>query len=160
MARDQDDAYDIYLLRLSGVPIFAGCTGSDYCTEHMNNHELQSAFLSAIYSFSKGISAGNPLRSVVFQTMQINIKVDEPNDLMIAVVHSKEVEPDKIREQIDAAHKLFLEKYKRKMDSSVPLNEEQLFRQFEKDLRDRKIVHKTSVQILKDRLASAFSRKK
>ena len=156
MAGDEEDAYDIYLLRLSGVPIFAGCTGSDYCTEHMNNHELHSAFLSAIYSFSKEVSVGNPLKSIVFDTIQINIKVDEPNDLMIAVVHPRGVEPDKIRQQIDAAHDLFLEKYKKKMESGDPL--------------DRKIIHKTflrsvledvakPMQMLRDRLATAFGRK-
>jgi hypothetical protein len=170
MAGDQDDAYDIYILRLSGVPIFAGCTGSDYCTEHTENHETHSAFLSAIYSFSKALSARNPLKSIILDTIQINIKVDELNDLMIALVHPKEVKLEKIRQQMDAAHDLFLEKYKKRIEKDDSFNDEQIFREFEKDLKDRKIIHKTFVrsvlddvakpmQMLKDRLAAAFGRK-
>jgi hypothetical protein len=89
------------------------------------------------------VSAGNPLKSIVLDTIQVNIKVDEPNDLMIAVVHPKGVKLDRIKRQIDAAHDLFLEKYKNKMDSGHPLDEERLFKQFEKDLRERNIVHRT-----------------
>jgi hypothetical protein len=169
MGGDQDDAYDIYVLRLSGVPIFAGCTGSDYCTEHVKNHETHSAFLSAIYSFSKGLSADNRLKSIVFDTIQINMRVDERNDLMIVLVHPKEVAPEKIRQQIEAAHDLFLEKYKRRFERDASLSGEQIFKKFEKDLRERNILQRkfarsvldeiaTPMQTVRSRLAAAFKR--
>jgi hypothetical protein len=169
MTGDEDDAYDIYLLRLSGVPIFAGCTGSDYCTEHINNHEMHGAFLSAIYTFSKGVSTGTTLKSIVLDTIQINIKVDEPNDLMIALVHPKEVDAGKIRLQMEAAHDLFLRKYKTRFEQGDSINEEQVFREFERDLREEKIIHKSflrsvlgdvakPMQMLKNKLTAVFRR--
>ena len=45
--------YDIFILKGSGLPLLAGCTGSEYCMMHADNHELQAGFLTALFSFSK-----------------------------------------------------------------------------------------------------------
>ena len=61
-----ESIYDIYIVETSGIPIFAGCTATDYCKLHMDQHELQSGFLATMYNFSKETFKGSTFANYLF----------------------------------------------------------------------------------------------
>ena len=63
-------AYDVYVLKTSGVPLVSGCTGSKYCMEHAGQHELQSGFLAALNSFSQEAFDNENIRVLEMENIQ------------------------------------------------------------------------------------------
>ncbi len=161
MAIPKDCVYDLYVLNMSGLPIFAGCTGSEYCKNHLDQHELHSCFFSAIYAFSKESFKETVLRTISFDKLQINFLVDEPNDVQVIFVHPQSAKRAKVIKHLKIAHDLYLQKYK----ARLPPNEvnEALFTEFKKDLMANKIIPTidiiatSSMQALKDKLLSLWN---
>ena len=132
MSKDYD-LYDLYVLKSYGIPIFAGCTGSDYCKGHHKQHELHVGFFSAIYSFSKESFVDTTIHSIIFDKIQINFEIDEETNIIIIFEHPCFVETDLIRNYLTKAMNIFLENYIEQLTDGVIRND--LFKQYQQDLQ-------------------------
>ena len=130
---------DIFLLYTSGIPIFAGCTGSEYCMNHYESHELHAGFFSAIYNFSRETGIGSNLQSIIFDDIQLNFKIDELEKVMLVFVHMKTAKLRIIQKQLDYALGIFLKKYKPILRKHYI--ERELFVEFMNDLKEKGIVN-------------------
>ena len=128
--------YDIYILKTSGIPLFAGCTATDYCMRHMDQHELQSGFLAAIHSFSKETFTEENLRQILYNDIKISFKSND--EIIMAFVHPIDYKNKKIEKDLEKAWKRFHEKYRDSINES--LIEEKFFDDFREDLRDLGII--------------------
>ncbi len=133
-----DIIYDILLIRTNGLPIFAGCTGSDYCMMHMEQHELQSGLIAALYSFSKEAFNDNTMEAVLFDKIELNFEVDEDRGLILAFIHPPGIDMDHIKEQLKQGMDIFIKHYNDRIKEYII--EEELFEQYAKDLRKLKII--------------------
>lgn len=140
-------AYDIYVIKLSGVPIFAGCTGSDYCQAHDDKHILHSGLFTTFYFFANQSFEGSMIKTILFDDLQINFLVDEANKVMIAVNHPISVENIHIRKQLEYAHKTLIEKYHYLIESETSPNEYD-FDSYKQDLVEIGLVPENLISIL------------
>jgi hypothetical protein len=108
MENYDNSAYDIYLLQSSGLPLLAGCTGSDYCKKHGDQHDLHTGFISALNSFSQEVFTDTP-KTILYDQIQINIK--SMFDITIVTVHPIKVKTSEINNQLDFILSKFHEKY-------------------------------------------------
>jgi len=98
--------------------------------EHMDQHELQCGFLSAIHSFSKEIFTGSDLKKLEYDDIKLSFKSD--HKIIMAFVHSVKMGDKNIQKDITKAWDKFKEKYDDKVDSIYI--EEHLFDDFRDDL--------------------------
>ena len=113
------EAYDVYLFKTSGLPLLAGCTGSDYCMNHLPNHELHTAFMAALQSFSRESFSDNTVQTVMMQDFQLNMIMNPNNDLIFGAVHSSSLDTNKIRELIKKGSDLFTKKYEKQLVNDI-----------------------------------------
>ena len=82
-----ESIYDIYVVEKSGIPLFAGCTASDYCKLHMDQHELQSGFLAAMYNFSKETFKDSTLRTINLDDITISMRSESEEGIILVFIH-------------------------------------------------------------------------
>ena len=132
----QNQLYDIYILRTTGLPILAGCTTSEYCKTHMKQHELQSGFLSAIHAFSRETFTDSQLYQMRYDDIQLSFKIDDR--VILAMVHSIQSQNSIILNQLNQTWALFHDKYGQYIDSlGVP---EKLFEDIRHDLEETGVI--------------------
>lgn len=131
--------YDVYLLHTTGVPIFAGCSGSDYCKAHPGQHELHSGFFSAMHAFSRESFQDNRLDALFFDKLQVNFKIDVEHDLMLVFVHPRSEKNKAVKNQMDVALKLFVAEYSDAVSTTGQVMEERL-EEYKQALRKRGIL--------------------
>ena len=102
------DIYDMYLLDNGGIPLFAGCTASDYCLEHMEQHPLHTGFMAAISSFGKEVFAGFPKR-LDFGHLKVTFKNE--GDYSVVFVNPPEEDDELISEKMSVISKHFKEHF-------------------------------------------------
>ena len=132
------DLYDIYIIRTYGVPIFTGCTRSDYCQHHPEQHELHAGFFSAMHSFAKNSFNENKMNSIFFDKIQVNIKTDEEQQVMIIFIHPIGVSKKIIDEYLEETATLFTTKYYPRIEEGKV--QQDLFEEFKTDLKARGII--------------------
>ncbi len=118
MGKTELQAYDIYLIRTSGIPLFAGCTQSDYCMTHMQQHELQAGFLAAINAFSKEAFEDEKIHTIYMDNIQINFIVDEKDGLIFAVLHDINADTEFIKRRLKDAYEIFVSRFPEAKDES------------------------------------------
>lgn len=118
MTKEQLQAYDIYLIRTSGIPLFAGCTQSDYCMTHMQQHELQAGFLAAINAFSKEAFEDEKIHTIYMDNIQINFIVNENDGLIFAVLHDINADTEFIKRRLKDAYDIFTARFPEAKDES------------------------------------------
>jgi hypothetical protein len=133
-----DYAYDIYVIKTSGVPIFAGCTMTEYCQAHNDEHMMHSGLFMAIYALSKESFIDSTIRTIMFDKVQINFKFNIQKKFFIALIHSSKVESTSIITQLNHVHKVFTEKYSGWLDKAE--SPTRLFEQFKSELKEYGIV--------------------
>ncbi len=138
MNETETELYDLYVIKSSGIPLFAGCTQSDYCKLHMDQHELQAGFIAALYSFSKETFTTSRLKTILYDDIQLNFKVDEDKGLIFVFVHPVDADRAKITQLLEKAHHRFIERYRDVLSDDL-VNDE-LFRSFLQDLREIGVV--------------------
>ncbi len=131
-AQKSSSVYDIYVIKTSGVPLFAGCTGSDYCKLHLDQHELQSGFIAAIYSFSREVFKTSDIKTILYEDIQLNFKTDEEHGLIFVFVHPISAPQETIKMQLEAAYRRFVERYRDYLAEDII--DEEIFESFQKDL--------------------------
>ncbi|MFW9903535.1 MAG: hypothetical protein ACFFFH_04320 [Candidatus Thorarchaeota archaeon] len=132
-------ADDVFILQTSGVPLFAKCYGGDYCKLHPD-HALQSGFLAAMYSFAEESFGQDELKSVVFNDIRLDFKIDKIKEIIM--VFANPLGTKNVEDQLGQAMKVFLEKYGSKIGLII---KEDTFREFESDLLDLNIVRNPSM---------------
>ncbi len=135
--------YDIYVLKTSGIPIFAGCTGTSYCQGHRDQHELHAGFFSALYMFSKENHIGSGLDSILFKDIQINFKIDEDADIILALVHPRGVDERTAHKHVDTAFDILMKRYIQKIDIHTP--NPSFFSSYRRDLFDAGITSRENL---------------
>ncbi|MHA2502541.1 MAG: hypothetical protein ACXAE3_06720 [Candidatus Kariarchaeaceae archaeon] len=125
--------YDIYVIKTSGIPLFAGCTGSEYCQSNMSGHELVSGYFSALHAFSEEAYQDQELQTMLFGEIAINFWIDREHELIFIFVHNRHAETPDIRKHLELGHSIFLERYGHHLDDDlVKLS---LFEDFQQHLR-------------------------
>ncbi|MHA2099695.1 MAG: hypothetical protein ACW99A_13545 [Candidatus Kariarchaeaceae archaeon] len=105
--------YDMYVFDNSGIPIFAGCTTSDYCMQHAEQHPLHTGFMAAMQSFGKEVFSGN-LQQLKFPNVKLNFK--NMGDFTLVMVNPDSVDDDLIQDKLVQASNLFKEKYENRVE--------------------------------------------
>ncbi|RMG30416.1 MAG: hypothetical protein D6732_16310 [Methanobacteriota archaeon] len=118
MGKKEIQAYDIYLIRTSGIPLFAGCTQSDYCMSHLQQHELQAGFLAAINAFSKEAFEDEKIHTIYMDNIQINFIVNEEDGLIFAVLHDINADTDFIKRRLKDAYDIFISRFPEAKDEN------------------------------------------
>ena len=132
-------ADDVFVLQTSGIPLFARCFGGDFCKLHPE-HALQTGFLAAMYSFSQESFGQTDLKSVVFNDIRLDFKIDKEKEVIM--VFANPIGTEKIDDQLNQSMKLFLEKYGSKIGLII---KEDTFEGFEEDLLKLNVVNKQSM---------------
>ncbi|MCY3414333.1 MAG: hypothetical protein INQ03_21990 [Candidatus Heimdallarchaeota archaeon] len=130
-------AYDLILMKSSGIPIYAGCTGSDYCMKHLGQHQLQTAFLSALYSFSQEAFDEEVLTKIDFSNIQLNFEIEHSKQLLFVGFHPKEVDSKQIQKLLQEALVRFNKRFPGEISDIVQPDD---FLEFSKDLRELGLV--------------------
>ena len=130
--------YDIYLVEKSGLPIFAGCTATDYCKLHMDQHELQSGFLAAMYSFSKETFKNSSLRTIGFDNIKISMKVDDDRGIILVFIHPVRVNPKIMDAKLTKALDVFMTIYYPGLEPNII--DSSMFESYKEELRELKII--------------------
>lgn len=124
-------ADDVLVLKTSGVPLYAKCYGGKTCKAHPD-HALQSGFLAALFSYSKETFSKQGIKSVLFEDFKLDFKIDETKDLLMVFTNVIDEDEKKIKEQLESAYNVFLNKYESKLDDLV--FDTNLFLDFDQDL--------------------------
>ncbi|MHA2247483.1 MAG: hypothetical protein ACXADY_21220 [Candidatus Hodarchaeales archaeon] len=128
-------ADDVFILQTSGVPLFAKCYGGNYCKLHPD-HALQTGFLAAMYSFAEESFGQDELKSVIFNDIRLDFKIDKEKEIIM--VFANPLGTEKVEERLKQAMKVFLEKFGSEIGIII---KEDTFQEFESDLLDLDIVH-------------------
>lgn len=134
-------AYDIYIFQSNGLPILAGCSGSDYCKSHYDQHELHSGFIAALNSFSKEVFTDTP-RTILYKDIQINMKIE--NELTIMTVHPVEIQNDLIQIQLNDIFSKFKEKYGVEFEHFIDVD---IFEDFQSEVDKMGLINTQMVNI-------------
>jgi len=132
-------ADDVFVLKTSGIPLYAQCFGGDYCKLHPD-HALQSGFLAAMYSFSQESFGQTDLKSVVFNDIRLDFKIDRQKEVIM--VFASPLGTENVESELNQAMGIFLEKYG--ADLGLVIKEDS-FQDFEKDLLELNIVNKLAM---------------
>ncbi len=136
--------YDMYLLDNGGIPLFAGCTTSDYCMQHQEQHPLHTGFIAAIQSFSVEVFAGRP-EKLNFGHLKLTFKNE--GTFTIVFVNPEDADDDLIREKMDKISALFKEKYEKNMQSFYVTDEQT--QNFERDMKILGLIPKDRIKSTK-----------
>ncbi|MHA2029032.1 MAG: hypothetical protein ACXAC2_08555 [Candidatus Kariarchaeaceae archaeon] len=136
--------YDMYVIDDSGIPIFAGCTTSDYCMQHSDQHPLHTGFITAIQSFGKEVFSGD-LQNLRFPNVKINLKT--VGNYSFVFVNPETSDEDLIQNKLDQVAKVFKEKYEKNVKSFYQSDEQ--FRNFNEDMYKLGLVPKDRLQSTK-----------
>lgn len=139
MGRKNTLVYDFYLMNLSGLSIFSGCTGTEYCRAHQGQHELHTGFFSAMHSFSQEAFQESLMQSMEMGNVQLNFKIDLIRNLMLILVSPINIKKKNIRKQLDRMMELYLNSYAEKIEENV-MNED-LFKQMMLEMKEYGIIH-------------------
>lgn len=123
---EKSNLYDFYVIRLNGLPIFAGCSGTEYCEKRVSQHQLHAGFFSALYAFANEAFQDVRLETIYFDKIQMNLLISEPDNIMIIFVHHRSKSLQKIRELLNHTWDIFKQNY-------IPELKEN---QFQKDLHE------------------------
>jgi hypothetical protein len=132
------ELYDIYVINNAGLPLFSGCTATDYCKMHMGQHELVSGFISAMMAFSRESFQDSTLESLLFDDITVNFTRDEEKGLIFNFVHKRDIDQEEIRKNLDKAAEIFLKHYGDEVDRSYV--EEAIFAGYRDLLKEEKII--------------------
>lgn len=127
-------ADDVFILQTSGVPLFAKCYGGNYCKLHPD-HALQTGFLAAMYSFAEESFGQDELKSVVFNDIRLDFKIDKEKEVIM--VFANPLGTERIEDRLNQAMATFLEKYGSRIGDIV---KEDTFQEFEQDLLELNVV--------------------
>ena len=100
----------------------------------MDQHELQSGFLSALYAFSKESFTESKIEQVLFDDIKISFYTEKSSDILIAFIHPREFKDKKIRQHLEKAWIRFNMKF---TDESKELFlDSDVYEAFRDDLRE------------------------
>lgn len=133
--------YDMYVMDNGGLPIFAGCTVSDFCMQHADQHPLHTGFITALRSFGKEVFSGD-LQNLSFPNVKLNFK--SVGDYTIVFVNPDSADENMIQEKLNQVAKVFKEKYQKKVKSYYVSDE--LFQNFNEDMYKLGLVPKDRLQ--------------
>lgn len=136
-------ADDVFILQTSGIPLFSKCYGGDYCKLHPD-HVLQTGFLAAMYSFAEESFGQDELKSVVFNDIRLDFKIDKLKEIIM--VFANPLGTEKIEERLNQAMDIFLEKYGSKLGLAA---QEGRFDEFENDLLNLNVVRSKAMGDIK-----------
>ncbi len=133
-----DSVYDIYIVEKSGIPLFAGCTASDYCKLHMDQHELQSGFLAAMYNFSKETFNDSNLRTIAFDNITISMKSDKEEGIILVFIHPVRINPKIMDAKMTKALQVFMTNFFPNLDANTV--DPAMFDLYKDELRELRII--------------------
>ena len=128
---------DVYLLKTSGLPLLAGCTGTDFCKTHMEQHILTSGLLAAVHSFSQETFQSSTLHSINYNNIRISFMFDK--DIILSFVTSSDSNNRRIKRDLTKTWNRFQEKYGDFVRSDVPFDDAH-FLGFSRDLIDLGVI--------------------
>ncbi len=135
-----EQIYDVYVLRTTGIPIFAGCTATDYCIMRMDQHELHSAFLAAMYNFSKESFSDTDIQTIVYGDIVLNFALSPSDNFMMIFFHQNidEIDSESIRAKLRKAMDIFMNKYAPQIGEHE--SGDDLFEDFKTDLQNLQVL--------------------
>ena len=148
---DDKMADDVFILQTSGLPLFAKCYGGNYCKLHPD-HALQTGFLAAMYSFAEESFGQDELKSVVFNDIRLDFKIDREKEIIM--VFANPLGTEKVEDRLNQAMATFLEKYGARIGDIVV---EDTFQEFEQDLLDLNVVQGKAMGSISTKLSKGKS---
>ncbi len=130
--------HDLFVLQLSGLPLYAVCSCGPGCEKCTEQHDLQSGFIAAIVSFCQEVFKRSRVKAILLDDFQLNLKVDENNGLIVAATHDASVPRKLIARQLARILDVFLSKYQSYLEEGLVRPE--LFESFGKDLYELGII--------------------
>lgn len=148
MSTKEDDSlliYDLYVMNNSGLPVFAGCTVSDYCMAHTDQHPLHTGFIAALLSFGKEVFSGE-LEHLKFPNIKVNMR--SAGEYTIVFVNPVKADDDLIQVKLDEVTTLFKEKYEKQLNEAYVTQKQ--YDDFVEDAIDLGLIPKDRLQSTKD----------
>jgi hypothetical protein len=123
----------VYILKKSGLPLLAGCTGSEYCQAHMSQPELRSGLMSAMFTFSKESFKESNMEQILFDDVKISFYTELDSEILIVFVNDRRFKDKKIYSQLKKTWNRFHSRFKYYLNSHLIDTDE--FQSFHHDLR-------------------------
>lgn len=121
--------FDIYVLAEGGIPVFAGCSTSDYCASHEGQHPLHAGFIHAIQNFGNEVFSSG-IRDLKFDSVKLNFK--STGQYTIVFVNPLSTSDRYIHEKLEEVSELFMHKYEDKVQTHLLSDE--LYHEFMDDI--------------------------
>lgn len=148
MSIQEDDSlliYDLYVMNNSGLPVFAGCTVSDYCMAHTDQHPLHTGFIAALLSFGKEVFSGE-LEHLKFP--HINVNMRSVGEYTIVFVNPENADAALIQDKLDEVATLFKDKYEKQLNEAYVTQKQ--YDDFVQDAIDLGLIPKDRLQSTKN----------
>ena len=148
MSIQEDDSlliYDMYVMNNSGLPVFAGCTVSDYCMAHTDQHPLHTGFIAALLSFGKEVFSGE-LEHLKFPNINVNMR--SVGEHTIVFVNPEYADAALIQDKLDKVATLFKDKYEKQLTEGYVTQKQ--FEDFTQDAIDLGLIPEDRLQSSKD----------
>ncbi len=144
-------ADDVFILQTSGIPLFAKCYGGNYCKLHPD-HALQTGFLAAMYSFAEESFGQDELKSVVFNDIRLDFKIDKEKEIIM--VFANPLGTENVGERLNQAMTTFLDKFGSKIGDFI---REDTFQEFEQDLLELNVVQRKAMGNISSKMGKGKS---
>ncbi|MDH5402240.1 MAG: hypothetical protein OEY49_07095 [Candidatus Heimdallarchaeota archaeon] len=140
---NQEDVmiYDLYVMNNSGLPVFAGCTVSDFCMSHAEQHPLHTGFIAALQSFGREVFSGD-IQNLNFPNVKLNLKTS--GEYTVVFVNPQSVDNDIINTKLEQVSDLFTKKYEKNI-KSYAITEKQ-YTDFVNDVINLGLIPKDRIQ--------------
>ncbi|GAB4326378.1 MAG: hypothetical protein Kow0069_32820 [Promethearchaeota archaeon] len=142
------NVYDVYLMRKSGLPIFAVCTGSEQCRESFERHSLHCGFISAVRSFGQEAFGQDEVLLIEMPKVKLLLKSNQELEVVMAFVLPSRADRTQFEKLLTAA----LEVFKAKWAPRLVLGEvsAEFFEGFKQDLQELGVVPGTPLASTRD----------
>ncbi len=143
--------YDIYILTTSGLPLFGGCTGSEFCQHHTDQHTLHCGFFAAMKSFCEEAFAQPQIRLIEMDNLRIHMLAEPSAKVIFAGVYPMAMQKRTSNKQLVSMTNRFMKKYEGILTTDIV--NDKFFRDFTEDLLALKIIPSSN---LRQSLAAQF----
>ena len=141
---------DIFIISKNGFPFYSKCYGGETCKLHPD-HALQSGFIAALYSFAQESFGQDEIRSVFFNDLKLNFKVDKEKDVIAVFTSTLKEGQEEHQEKLNITLSKFVEKYDGFLKKPGLVNME-TFQDFEDELRSLGVVQNRAMGDLTKKL--------
>jgi hypothetical protein len=137
--------YDIYIMTYGGLPLYGGCTKSEFCQQHLGQHALHCGFFAALKSFCQEAFGQYTIHLIKMEDISVHLMTEPTREVMFAGVYPQSFSENTAREQLEQMMSRFMEKYGDQVATSA-ICDESIFDSFTEDLVELRIIPNTDIQ--------------